>query len=166
MRFAVLFVLSLAPLGQAGSPDYFTPAHRVSGIGVARDDISEELLGVRSDLMIQSQTFSIMREPLAVPGARRITSTAKLQSLFKDAQRQTGVPASLIEAIAYLESWGDPRAESPAGPKGIMQISGATARSMGLRVAMATRYRVTRERVPLARKVAKSAFRTVTHKVP
>ena len=43
MRFAVLFLLSLAPLGQAGSPDYFVPAHRVSGIGVARDDIPAEL---------------------------------------------------------------------------------------------------------------------------
>src|SRR5947207_14811616 len=98
MRFAALFVLSLA-LSQAGSPDYFVPAHRVSGIGVARDDISDDLLGVRTDLMIQSQTFSIMREPLAVPGAHRITTTAKLQSLFKQSERQTGVPASLIEAI-------------------------------------------------------------------
>src|SRR5881227_3736562 len=114
MRFAALIVLSLASLGQAGSADYFVPAHRVSGIGVARDDISDELLEVRTDLMVQSQTFGIMREAQAVAGARRITSTAKLQSLFRDAEKRTGVPASLIEAIAYLESWGDPRAESPS----------------------------------------------------
>src|SRR5664279_5769282 len=42
MRIAAFLVLSLAPLGQAGSPGYFVPAHRVSGIGVARDDISED----------------------------------------------------------------------------------------------------------------------------
>ena len=66
MRIAALFVLSLAPLTQAGSSDYFVPAHRVSGIGVARDDISDDLLAVRTDLMIQSQTFSILREPLAI----------------------------------------------------------------------------------------------------
>lgn len=166
MRTAVLFVLSLAPLGQAGSPGYFVPAHRVSGIGVERDDISDDLLQVRTDLMIQSQTFSIMREPQALPGAKRITGSAKLQSLFKAAERQTGVPASLIEAIAYLESWGDPRAESPSGPKGIMQISGATARSMGLLVRVSTRYKVSRERVLVSRKGKKARYKTVIHRTP
>src|SRR5262249_48210340 len=147
--FAVLFLLSLAPLGQAGSPDYFIPTHRVSGIGVARDDISEDLLAARTDLMIQSQTFGIMREQQAVAGAPRITRP-KLQSLFQSAERQSGVPAKLIEAIAYLESWGDAKAESPSGPRGIMQISSATARGMGLKVIVNTRYRVTRERVLLS----------------
>ena len=46
----------------------------------------------------------------------------------------------MIEAIAYLESWGDAKAESPAGPRGIMQISEATAHTMGLKVVHATRY--------------------------
>ena len=166
MRFAALFALSLAPLGQAGSADYFVPAHRVSGIGVARDDISQELLGVRTDRMIQTQTFSIMREKEAVAGAHRITTSAKLQSLFRQAESQTGVPASVIEAIAYLESWGDPNAQSPAGPKGIMQISGATARSMGLRVSMATRYRVTKDRVLVSGKGKKARYKTITHRTP
>lgn len=166
MRIAALLVLSLVPLGQAGSPDYFAPAHRVSGIGVERDDISDDLLAVRTDLMVQSQTFSIMREPLAVTGAKRITETAKLQSLFRAAERDTGVPASLIEAIAYLESWGDPRAESPSGPKGIMQISGATARSMGLKVLVSTRYKVSRERVLISGKGKKARYRTITHRTP
>lgn len=167
MKSAALFLLSLATLGQAGSPEHFAPAHRVSGIGVARDDISEDLLAARTDLMIQSQTFGIMREPQAVAGAKRITSTASLQSLFRQAERQTGVPATLIEAIAYLESWGEAKAESPAGPKGIMQISGATARSMGLRVASATRYRITKERVLVPVKGKKKPqYRTVTRKTP
>jgi hypothetical protein len=165
MRFALLFFLSLAPLGKAGSPDYFIPAHRVSGIGVARDDISEDLLAVRTDLMIQSQTFGILREQQAVAGARRITSP-KLQALFQSAERQSGVPASLIEAIAYLESWGDARAESPSGPRGIMQISSATARSMGLRVIVSTRYRITRERVAVSGSGKRTRYKTVTHRTP
>jgi Transglycosylase SLT domain len=165
MRFAVLFLLSLAPLGQAGSPDYFVPSHRVSGIGVARDDVSSDLLAVRTDLMIQSQTFGILREQQAVAGARRITSP-KLQALFRAAQNQSGVPASLIEAIAYLESWGDARAESPSGPRGIMQISSATARGMGLRVVVNTRYKVTRERVTLAGTGRRARYKTITHRTP
>jgi hypothetical protein len=76
------------------------------------------------------------------------------------------MPASVVEAIAYLESWGDARAESPSGPKGIMQISGATARGMGLRVVMATRYRVTRDRVLISAKAKKPRYKTLTHRTP
>jgi hypothetical protein len=167
MKLAVLFLLGLAPLGQAGSPDYFSPSHRVSGVGVARDDISQDLLNVRTDLMIQSQTFSIMRDPLAVPGAKRITSP-RLQKLIRSSAAKAGFPADMLEAISYLESWGDARAESPAGPRGIMQISAATARSMGLRVVVATRYKVTRQRValPPKGKSKKPRYRTITHKTP
>jgi hypothetical protein len=169
MKFAFLFfLLSLAPLGQAGSPEYFIPVHRVSGIGIARDDLSGEMLGLRTDLMIQSQTFAIMREQQALAGARRITSNTRLQSLFRSAAAQSGVPAELIEAIAYLESWGDPKAESPSGPRGIMQISAATARTMGLKVVVSTRYRVTREKVQLAAaaKNRKARYKYITHRTP
>jgi hypothetical protein len=166
MKFAALFLLSLVPMGQAESPGYFIPAHRVSGIGIARDDISADLLAARTDLMIQSQTFGIMREPLAVPGAKRITSDPKLQSIFRIAAQRSHLPATLIEAIAYLESWGDPKAESVTGPKGIMQISGATARAMGLKVLQATRYKITREKVPVKAAGKKARFKTVTHKTP
>ncbi|HWC98956.1 MAG TPA: transglycosylase SLT domain-containing protein [Candidatus Sulfopaludibacter sp.] len=166
MKFAALFFLSLAPLGSAGSTGYFTPEHRVSGIGVARDDISADLLAARTDLMIQSQTFGIMREALAVPGAKRITSDPKLQSIFRIAAERSHLPATLIEAIAYLESWGDPKAESITGPKGIMQISTATAHDMGLKVVQATRYKVTREKVAVKAKGKKPKFKILTHKTP
>jgi len=139
MKFALLVVLSLGALGQDGSSEFFTPEHRVSGIGVERDDISSDLLDVRTDRMIQSQTFAILRDPQALSGARRMTANVKLQALFKAAGQRSGFPPALIEAISYLESWGDPKAESPSGPKGIMQISAATARSMGLKVVIATR---------------------------
>ncbi|HUK17246.1 MAG TPA: transglycosylase SLT domain-containing protein [Bryobacteraceae bacterium] len=165
MKFAVVVFLSLGPLGQAGSPDYFVPHHRVSGIGVERDDLSEDLLAVRTDLMIQSQTFGIMRDPQAVSGARHITSDSKLQSLFRSSAERNGLPVTTLEAIAYLESWGDAKAESPAGPRGIMQISAATARGMGLRVVQVTRYRTTRERVAVKSK-GKTRYRTITHKTP
>ena len=165
MKNALLVLLVLTPLGQAGSPEYFAPAHRLSGVGVARDDISRDLLDVRTNLMIQSQTFSVMRDPMAVPGAKRITGP-KLASLIRSSAVRAGFPPEVLEAIAYLESWGDARAESPAGPKGIMQISGATARSMGLKVVISTRFKVTRERVAVARKGKKPKYKTITHKTP
>lgn len=163
--FLVLF-LGLVSWDVHGADDYFVPSQRVSGIGVARDDISRDVLKARTELMIQSQTFGIMREPMAIEGAKRITSP-KLQSLFKAAEKKSGVSSSLIEAIAYLESWGDAKAESPAGPKGIMQISGATARTMGLKVVTATRYKVSKERVLVpAKGKRKATYKTVSKKTP
>jgi hypothetical protein len=49
-----------------------------------------------------------------------------------------------------------------------MQISAATARSMGLRVVVSTRYRVTRERVQLAAatKGRKARYKYITHRTP
>ncbi|HJT89587.1 MAG TPA: transglycosylase SLT domain-containing protein, partial [Bryobacteraceae bacterium] len=166
MRSTVLFLLALAPLGPARASDYFTPSHRLSGIGASRDDLSQELINARTDLMIQSQTFTIMRDPLALPGARRITENKKLQSVFAAAAARSGIPSTLLEAIAYLESWGDPRAESPTGPRGIMQISQGTAREMGLRVVSVTRYRVTTERVRVKNKRGRFVFRKVRHRIP
>src|SRR3984893_15990862 len=159
MRLAL--VLYLATMSVSGSADYFAPRHRVSGIGVDRDHISSDLLDVRTDRMIESQTFSILRDPQAVTGAKRITGSARLQALLRAAGARSGLPPSLIEAIAYLESWGDPKAESPAGPRGIMQISAATARMMGLKVTLVTEYKGTRETVALRTASGATRYRTV-----
>lgn len=162
-----LFLLCFAPPNSAAStqPEYFAPIHRLSGIGAGRADISDEVLAARTDLMIESQTFAIMRDSQALPGAQRITS-AGLQAIFRQASTRSGLPQSLIEAITYLESWGNPLAESPAGPKGIMQISEGTARAMGLRVVRATRYRKMKERVLVRRKGGKPRYKTVTRRIP
>ena len=80
-------------------------SHRVSGVGVARDDISADLLEARTDLMVQSQTFSIIPGLLAVEGAHRITTNVRLQAAFRNAAKFSGLPATLIKAIAYLKSW-------------------------------------------------------------
>jgi hypothetical protein len=168
MKFTVFFLLSLVPWVQAGSPGYLVPAHRVAGVGVERDDLSADALQDRTERMIDSQTFGIMREQEALAGAQRITTDGKLQQIFRAAAESSGFPATLLEAIAFLESWGDPKAESPSGPKGIMQISEATARVMGLQVVHATRYTITREKVQVKSKgkSKKPRFKTITHKEP
>ena len=166
MKSPVLFLLILGLPGQTASPRYFVASRQVPGIGLARGALSDLALAERTELMIQSQTFTIMRDPMAVEGARRVTGDSKLQSLFHSAAQRSGFPETAIEAIAYLESWGDAKAESPAGPKGIMQVSEATARVMGLSITHATRYRVTRERVPVKSKSKKPKYRTVVHKDP
>jgi Transglycosylase SLT domain len=129
--------------------------------------LSDDLVDTRADLMIQAQTFAIMREREAMAGAKRITSSPVLQSLFKSAAASSGMPATMLEAIAYLESWGDARAESPAGPRGIMQVSAATAADMGLRITYATKYRITRDKVAVkSKRGGKTTYRIVTRKTP
>ena len=165
---------ALAPVSPAQFPwlkssAYFTPDNRLSGIGVDRSGMSDVVLSSRTGLMIESQTFGIMRDPQAISGAQRITNP-KLQAIFEDAEKKSGWPAPMLAAISYLESWGDPLAESPAGPKGIMQISEATARRMGLKIVRATRYRVTTERKTVrlkrGKKPTRMVTRTITRKTP
>ena len=115
--------------------------------------------------MIEAETFTILRDPHALAGAQRIASP-RLQQIFRQASAQTGFPASTLAAIAYLESFGDPLAESPAGPKGIMQFSEATARSAGLSIVRATRYRIATEKTLVRRTGKKPIYKTVQRKVP
>lgn len=146
--------------------DSFSPRNRLVGIGVDRDSISDQALRRRAELMIESQTFSILRDPQALEGAERINGP-RLKKIFEEASRRSGLPASFISAIAYLESWGVANAQSPAGPKGIMQIAGGTARAMGLRLIYSTRYRYSTERVAVKnRKTKKTTFRNVRRRIP
>jgi hypothetical protein len=169
MRAPILIFTFLAVAGlpshSFSREEYFTPKHRLTAIGASRPDLDSLTLAARTARMIESETFTILREPNALAGAQRISSP-KLQSLFKQAAAQSGFPASTLAAIAYLESSGDPKAESPAGPKGIMQFSEATARSAGLNVVRATRYKVTSEKTLVKRKGRKPVYKIVKHKEP
>jgi Transglycosylase SLT domain len=160
----ILAALGLAVSTRPQEPEYFVPAHRLAGIGAGRQELSETALAERTEAMIQSQTFSIMREPQALAGARRIYGSG-LQRLFRNAARRSGFPAATLQAIAYLESWGNPKAESPAGPRGIMQISVATARRMGLRISYAVRHRTTKTRTVVRNKHGRLVHRTVRHRI-
>ncbi len=144
---------------------FFAPSHRLTGIGAARSEMSDELLAARTRLMIEAQTFAILRDPRAAAGAERILNP-NLQKIFTQAERLSGWSAELLSAIAFLESFGDPLAQSPTGPRGIMQVSGGTAKAMGLRVIYATRYRVTSETVQSKGKNGKPVTKTVKRKTP
>jgi hypothetical protein len=158
-----LFLVILALLGSfssvAAEPDVFVPTHILPGLGAGRQGLNEQVLAARTEQMIQSQTFAIIRDPRALAGAQRIQSP-QLQKIFRDASRKSGVPATLLAALAYLESYGDPKAESPAGPRGIVQISEATAKRIGLKVVRAKRYRVITTKQAVRNKKGKLTYRT------
>jgi hypothetical protein len=159
----LMLPLLAAQFGWLLRPDYFVPSNTLSGIGVSRADLSDSVLARRTELMIESQTFSILRDPQALEGAKRITGMKKL---FDQASRASGLPASFIAAVAYLESWGLARAQSPAGPKGMMQIARGTAASMGLKITYRTRYRVSTTKRRVRTKKGKYITRTVRRRIP
>jgi hypothetical protein len=160
---ALLLPVLSAQFGWLFRRDQFTPANTLSGVGVSRKSMSDAVLARRTELMIESQTFAIMRDPEALVGAERIT---KQKKLFDQASAASGLPSEFIAAIAFLESWGNPKAESPAGPKGMMQISHGTARSMGLRITYGKRYRTVVERKQVRNKRGKLVMQSRRRRVP
>lgn len=171
MMVRVLLLIAVAnsvvasQLGSWFSKPTFAPSNRLSGIGVDRERISDLVLERRKQLMIESQTFAIMRDPEALTGAARITGP-RLWKIFESAGQQSGLPPTFIAAVSYLESWGDPKAQSPTGPKGIMQIAGGTARVMGLRMVYATRYKIGTQRKLVKPKKGKARWVTVKKRIP
>ncbi len=56
----------------------------------------------------------------------------RLRPYFELAERQTGIDWRLLAAIAYQESHWDPKAKSPTGVRGVMMLTRATARQLGV----------------------------------
>ncbi|PID54083.1 MAG: hypothetical protein CSA58_05345 [Micrococcales bacterium] len=59
-------------------------------------------------------------------------SVARYTALFESAGASYSLPPGLLAAVAQVESGGNPRAVSPAGARGLMQLMPATARNLGV----------------------------------
>jgi len=71
--------------------------------------------------------------PLATRASTRyITPVHTYDDLIKLASRRHGVPAALVKAVIHAESAFDPRAVSPKGAMGLMQLMPSTAQLLGV----------------------------------
>ncbi|MBA2955777.1 transglycosylase SLT domain-containing protein [Nocardioides sp. MAH-18] len=67
-----------------------------------------------------------------IAASGRVAAGTPYSALFDTAAAKYGVSAGLLSAVAKQESGYDPRATSPAGAQGLMQLMPATARGLGV----------------------------------
>jgi len=66
-------------------------------------------------------------------GGKWVDPLPELQRAFEKASKETGLSVGLLRAVAEVESNCNPRAVSPAGAVGVMQLLPSTAESLGVK---------------------------------
>jgi len=75
-------------------------------------------------------------------GGRRLHSAAAFERAIHDAARRHRVDPNLIKAVIHVESGFNPRAVSPKGAQGLMQLMPGTARMLGVRNAFVPEWNI------------------------
>jgi len=75
-------------------------------------------------------------------GGRRIHSSAAFERAINEAARRHRVDPNLIKAVIHVESGFNPRAVSPKGAQGLMQLMPSTARMLGVRNAFVPEWNI------------------------
>lgn len=71
-------------------------------------------------------------EPSAEGPIRRGAARTRIDDLVAGAAREFALPESLLQAMVQVESSGNPRAVSPKGAQGLLQLMPGTAREVGV----------------------------------
>jgi cell wall-associated NlpC family hydrolase len=130
----------VASLAEARPGDLIAFGSPVDHIGIYAGDGMMVVAPRRGDVV---KVQKVYREPTAIRrivagGAAGVAATASaggpssFAALFTAAEQRHGLPPGLLNAVAKNESNYNPRAISPAGARGLMQIMPATARELGV----------------------------------
>jgi hypothetical protein len=105
----------------------------LKGLGKDREQLTPELIAMRSDLLETNLDFYLLRFPAAVQAPSQIFEP-KLWAVIERAAQANSLDPMLLAGMIFIESYGDPLAKSPTGPAGIAQMTKASAKEMGLTV--------------------------------
>lgn len=123
--------------------------------GTATRDTSPDFARLLTDSLarggLNTRAFAALLGPagLRAPGGETPPGDrGTLEALVARSATQQGLDPALVRAVVQAESGFNPRAVSPAGAKGLMQLMDGTARALGVRdsfdpaenVAGGTRY--------------------------
>ena len=166
LSLAVAAPLAFAQFSGWFKKDVFAPANRLSGIGADREKISEAVLTKRTQLMIDSQTFAIMRDPEALTGAQRITGPDSRRFSTTRAARAGCLP--LLSRLSRIWKAGAIRKRKAGLDRRASCRSQGRLRALwALKMVYQTRYKISTERkLVRPRKGAKPVWRTVRRKIP
>jgi soluble lytic murein transglycosylase-like protein len=95
---------------------------------LAMEEDSLSVYGLQGLANRSPLTFSAQFESPSI----QTEAPADVEAIIEQASQRHGVDASLVHAVIQAESGFNPRAESHAGAKGLMQLMDATAKSLGV----------------------------------
>jgi soluble lytic murein transglycosylase-like protein len=108
-----------------------------AGLWAYVDDSGELVVSDRPDdpraqPYVPGVGFAKRTEPKPQAGPARVPNVPYREILVR-AAREAGIPLSLLVAVASAESGFNPRAESHAGARGVMQLMPETAKELGVK---------------------------------
>jgi hypothetical protein len=93
----------------------------ITGVGASTNTVTTKAAGASG-----ASDFSAVMQKTAQSGA------VNLDKIFEAASEKYNVPVKLLKAVAKAESNFNPKATSPCGAMGVMQLMPATATSLGV----------------------------------
>lgn len=120
----------------AGDPEsygHLTPASpvAVSGLNLASESMARSFPRLTSAAQV-AQTYAQHIQAKGRSLASLLKGAAKYASYIEQAAQRFKIDSRLIAAVIQRESRFNPKAKSPAGAIGLMQLMPATAREMGV----------------------------------
>lgn len=124
-------LLVAAILWLCSAAAFASPFERLEGIGKDRENLTPQMIHIKSQALQKASEFWLLRMPDAKDAPARIFDP-QIWNIIENSGRKYGVDPYYIAAIGFVESYGRADAVSPTGPRGWGQFSEKSAKDIGL----------------------------------